>query len=71
LAGVEEVTHLAAYTTAMFQSSRGDDENSADPLSGSVNVIVLREALIQCSTHHTVTTFHFLRADAILDLRLP
>ena len=31
LVGSEKVTHLAAYTTAVLQSSRGDDENCARP----------------------------------------
>ena len=49
--GLEEVTHLAAYTTAVFQSSRGDHENGAHPLPIIASIFVLGEA----STHYLIT----------------
>jgi hypothetical protein len=57
----EEVAHLAAYATAVLQSSRRHYENDAPVLSITVSVVVVfRKASLHISqSHHAVITFSF------------
>jgi hypothetical protein len=57
---LEEVPHLAAYTTAVLQSSRGEDENGAAPQPAAVSVIALcRASIHRPQAAHARTQFAF------------
>jgi hypothetical protein len=68
---LEEIAHLAAYSTTVLQSSRSDDKNGTDPQFGAVSAIVLPEASMHVPQgYHAVLTLpFFVRTNASLDFR--